>query len=157
MNANILATILCCALAIWAPANAQPWRSSGLPDPVEFGSRIEMGDLARAREWLERGLDPNFTADRIGTGLMIAAWEGNLALMELFVAKGADVNRANAVGEEALMHAAWRGNLDAVKWLLERGAKINRDPKQWTALHYAAFSGHEEESEAENRSGGIVH
>ncbi len=144
MSVNILATIFCMALAICTPAEAQFWRSSGLPDPVEFGVRVEMGDIAQARAWLDRGLDPDFIGDRIGTGLMIAAWEGNLPLMELFVSRGADVNKVNNLGEQAIMHAAWKGRLDAVQWLLGRGAKINREPRQWTALHYAAFSGHAE-------------
>lgn len=146
-RANILATIAWLAIVVsttCTPAHAQFWRSSGLPDKVEFGVRIEMGDIAQARSWLDQGLDPNFIGDRIGTGLMIAAWEGNIPLMELFVSRGADLNKVNAVGETAIMHAAWRGRMDAVKWLLARGAKLNREPRQWTALHYAAFSGHTE-------------
>lgn len=147
MPVNILATILALTLAfLCTPAGAQfqLFRSTGLPDAVEFGSRIENGDLDAARGWLERGLDPNFTGDRVGTGLMIAAWQGNLAMMELFVSKGADVNRTNDLGEQALMHAAWRGQVEAVQWLLARGATINRGAKQWSALHYAAFSGKDE-------------
>jgi hypothetical protein len=140
VSATILATICGLALAAISPVQAQFWRPS-LPDPVEFGVRIEMGDISQARAWLEQGLDPDFIGDRIGTGLMIAAWEGNLPLMELFVAKGADVNKVNKLGEQALMHAAWKGRKEAVDWLLERGAKLNREPRQWTALHYAAFSG----------------
>ena len=113
-----------------------------LPDPVQFGVRIEMGDIAQAREWLDRGLDPDFIGDRIGTGLMIAAWEGNLPMMQLFVSRGADVNKSNVLGEQAVMHAAWRGKLEAMNWLLQRGARINSGPRQWSALHYAAFAGH---------------
>jgi len=143
-STNILATILGLTLAICTPAHAQFWRSTGLPDPVEFGVRIEMGDIGQARAWLDRGLDPDFIGDRIGTGLMIGAWEGNLPMMELFVAKGADVNKLNAIGEQAIMHAAWKGRVEAVKWLLAHGAKINREPRQWTALHYAAFAGQSE-------------
>lgn len=142
--ANILATIVALTVSLAAtPAAAQFWRP-GLPDAAQFGARIELGDLAQAREWLDRGLDPEFVADRIGTGLMIAAWQGNLPMMELFMTRGADLNTVNALGEDAIMHAAWRGKLDAVKWLLERGAKLNREGKQWSALHYAAFSGQEE-------------
>jgi len=124
--------------ALAPPARAQ------LPDPVRFGVRMEVGDIAQAREWLDAGLEPDFLADRIGTGLMIAAWEGNIPLMELFVARGADVNKTNATGEPALLHAAWRGHLNAVKWLLEHGAQVNRGPLQWTALHYAVFAGRDE-------------
>ena len=133
----LLAAVLV-ILALAQPALAQ------LPDPVRFRVRVELGDVAQAREWLDAGLPPDFLADRIGTGLMIAAWENKLALMELFVARGADVNKTNAIGEQALMHAAWRGNLDAVKWLLAHGAQVNREPLQWTALHYAVFAGRDE-------------
>ena len=135
---RLLLTSVVAALALAQPVRAQ------LPDPVRFGVSMELGDIARAREWLEAGLAPDFLADRIGTGLMIAAWEGNIPLMELFVAHGADVNKTNASGEPALLHAAWRGHLDAVKWLLAHGAQINRKPLQWTALHYAVFAGHDE-------------
>ncbi len=131
----LLATVV---LALAQPALAQ------LPDPVRFRVRVELGDATQVREWLEAGLPPDFLADRIGTGLMVAAWEGNIALMELFVARGTDVNKTNAIGEQALMHAAWRGNLDAVKWLLAHGAQVNREPLQWTALHYAVFAGRDE-------------
>lgn len=145
LSANILAIVgLILALVNFTTAHAQFWRSTSLPDPVEFGVRIEMGDIGRAREWLDRGLDPDFIGDRIGTGLMIAAWEGNLPLMELFVSRGADLNKVNNKGETALMHAAWKGRMEAVQWLLGRGAKINREPRQWTALHYAVFSGQSE-------------
>lgn len=115
-----------------------------LPDPVRFGSAIEAGDLRAARGWLDAGLPPDYLADRIGTGLMIAAWEGNLPMMELFVSRGANVNAMNAHGEQALLHAAWRGRTDAVRWLLDRGAEINRSGFAWSALHYAVFAGHEE-------------
>ena len=149
--AFILATIAALAAAVHAaPAHAQtqlPFqlvRSNALPDAVEFGSRIENNDLEAAKDWLDRGLDPDFVGDRIGTGLMIAAWQGSVPMMELFAAKGADINRMNALGEQALMHAAWRGNLEAVQWLMGKGATLNRSNKQWTALHYASFSGKDE-------------
>ena len=112
-----------------------------LPDATRFGARMELGDIGQAKQWLDAGLDPNFVADRIGTGLMIGAWTGNIALMELFAARGADIHRANGLGETALMHAVWKGQLDAVKWLIARGAGVNREGAAWTALHYAAFAG----------------
>jgi hypothetical protein len=115
-----------------------------LPDAITFGVSVEQGDIATVSEWLDAGLDPNFEGDRIGTGLMIAAWGGDLAMMELFVKRGADVNRANRFNEQALMHAVWTGQRAAAAWLLERGARINRDGNEWSALHYAAYAGHEE-------------
>lgn len=117
---------------------------SGPPDAARFGARMELGDISSARTWLDAGLDPDFFADRIGTGLMIAAATGNIPLMQLFVERGANPNKTNAADEQALMHAAWRGQLEAVKWLLANGARINREPMKWTALHYAVFAGHEQ-------------
>jgi hypothetical protein len=130
---------LCVVLLAGLPAAAL----AALPDPVRFGIAVENGDVRAARNWLDEGLPPDFRADRIGTGLMIAAWEGNLEMMELFVSRGANVNRANAHEETALMLAAWRGQLEAVKWLLDRGARLDRPGLAWSALHYAVFNGHE--------------
>ncbi|MDR2164431.1 MAG: ankyrin repeat domain-containing protein [Zoogloeaceae bacterium] len=112
------------------------------PDPVRFGNVIEMGDVAQVERWLDQGLDPDYRANRIGTGLMIAAWEGNLPMLALFFERGADVNRVNQSGEQALLLAAWKGHRNVVDWLLARGAALNRPAGQWSALHYAAFSGH---------------
>lgn len=120
------------------------FRAAYPPDPARFGVTVERGDVETVRGWLDRGLDPDLLADRIGTGLMIAAWEGNLPMMALFVERGADVNAVNRKDETALMLAAWKGQLAAVRWLLERGARINRAGLKWSALHYAAFNGHDE-------------
>ena len=139
MSWHSISTLLALLVAA-GPALAQ--ERVALPDPTTFGARIEAGDYSSARGWLDAGLDPDFIGDRIGTGLMIAAWEGNLPLMQLFVAHRASVNKLNSRGESALMHAAWRGKVDAVKWLLAQGAAVNSAPGSWSALHYAAFAGH---------------
>lgn len=136
IRAGLGAAILTALVAAPAAVRAE------LPDPIRFGVAIESGDLHRAAAWLDQGLDPDFVANRIGTGLMIAAWEGNIPMMELFVSRGADINRANRLQEQALMHAAWKGRLEAVRWLLDRGARIDRDGRKWSALHYAVFAGH---------------
>lgn len=117
------------------------------PDPVAFSVSMELGDVRQAEKWLDAGMAPDFMGSRVGTGLMIGAWEGKPDLMRLFVERGADINKLNANGESAIALAAWRGNLDAVKWLLERGAKINAPRRQWSALHYAVFAGHAEMAE----------
>lgn len=135
-------TSLLSALVVSVLADGQAW--AALPDPVNFGVTLEVGDVAKARQWLDEGLPPNFVGDRIGTGLMIGAWEGNIPLMELFVQRGADVNFVAPSGEQALQMAAWKGQLEAVKWLLAHGASVNRNGRGWSALHYAVFAGQEE-------------
>lgn len=127
-----------CAAAL-QPAAAAPEVS-----PVTFGVAIERGDIDLARRWLDAGLPVDFVGDRVGTGLMIAAWEGNLPMMELFVQRGARLDAVNKNGEQALQLAAYKGNLDAVKWLLDRGAPLEQRGNAWGALHYAAFNGHRE-------------
>ena len=114
-----------------------------LPDAARFGVSMEIGDTGAAQRWLDEGLDPDFLADRVGTGMMLGAWEGNIALMELFLQHGANINALNRQGEQALQLAAWKGNIEAVKWLLDHGASINRNGAAWSALHYAAFAGQE--------------
>ncbi|MDZ4254261.1 MAG: ankyrin repeat domain-containing protein [Sulfuritalea sp.] len=121
-----------------------PLHAATLPDAARFSIALESGDLSAAREWLDAGLAPDFEGRAIGSGLMIAAWEGNIPMMELFVSRGADINKVNAIGEQALQHAAWKGHLPAVRWLVDRGASVNRPGKEWAALHYAVFAGHAE-------------
>lgn len=127
-----------CAAAL-QPAAAAPDVS-----PVTFGVAIERGDIDLARRWLDAGLPVNFVGDRVGTGLMIAAWEGNLPMMELFAQRGARLDAVNKNGEQALQLAAYKGNLEAVKWLLDHGAPLERRGNEWGALHYAVFNGHRE-------------
>jgi len=126
------------ALSMMTPLGAH----AELPDPVRFAVVIEAGDLTTVKGWLDEGLDPEFNADRVGTGLMLAAWEGNIDMMALFVSHGANINAMNAVREQPLMHAAWKGHRDAVRWLLDHGAQVNRGGLEWSALHYAVFAGH---------------
>lgn len=143
-TSELLATGLALFIALLAAPGQGHAAAFTPPDPATYGVRLEAGDVARAREWLDAGLDPDTIADRIGTGLMIGAWTGDLEMMKLFLARGADVNKANALGEQALMHAAWRGNLAAVDLLLASGARVNQSPMRWSALHYAVFAGHRE-------------
>jgi len=113
-----------------------------LPDPVTFSVRMEAGDIGQAQAWLEAGLHPDFQGSRIGSGLMIGAWEGNRELMRLFLARGANINGVNANGETPLALAAWKGHQEEVRWLLSQGARLDSPPGRWSALHYAVFAGH---------------
>ncbi|MCL2022472.1 MAG: ankyrin repeat domain-containing protein [Betaproteobacteria bacterium] len=126
---------------LWQKLGWVPGVDSTLPEPARFGVEMELGNMAQAKAWLENGLPPDFMADRIGSGLMIGAWEGNVPIMMLFHSFGADVNLENEAGEQALLLAVWKGHSAAVEWLLQHGASLNRPPGKWSALHYAAFSG----------------
>ena len=133
---NKLKRLVSLCLLVAASAFAAP------PDPVTFGVVVEQGDRRTVKKWLEEGLPADYVADRLGTGLMIAAWTGDIEMMELFASHGANPRRVNKNGEQAVQLAAWNGHTKAVRWLLERGAVLNREDKNWDALHYAVFNGH---------------
>ncbi len=116
---------------------------AALPDPVAFGWAVERGDAQKIKAWLDEGLDPDFQTTQLGSGMMIAAWYGNIEMMKLFLERGANPRRANRNGEQALQLAAWNGHMEAVKWLLDNGAALNREGNYWGALHYATFNGHQ--------------
>ena len=143
-GSRVVAMIIGLSL-VW-PVHAQFWSRdpAALPTPTAFVNNIELGDLAQAQAWLDAGLPADFMGSRIGSGLMIGAWEGNIEMMRLFISRGANINRLNGNGETAIILAAWRGQLEAVKWLVARGARINAPPRQWSPLHYAVFAGHRE-------------
>jgi len=115
---------------------------AALPDPVEFGWAVESNNISKIKAWLDEGLDPEFQSNQFGSGLMTAAWHGNIPMMALFIERGANPRRANKNGEQPLQLAAWNGHMEAVKWLLEHGAALNREGNYWGALHYAVFNGH---------------
>ena len=111
------------------------------PSPAAFANALELGDIKQAEKWLNEGLPVDFEGSRIGTGLHFAAWEGNIPLIQLYLARGADVNLLNRHKETPLALAAWRGQKKAMEFLIENGAAINTAPYSWSPLHYAVFSG----------------
>src|SRR3954466_2166716 len=116
--------------------------AADLPDEVLFGVRVEQGDVSTVGDWLAARLNPNFENEHIGSGLMIAAWRGDIPMMTLFMKHGADVNFENRFHEQALMLAVWQGQREAAGWLVLNGARVNREGNEWSALHYATFGGH---------------
>ncbi len=133
-SARVLVFVLCLfAGTAWA----------ALPDAIAFAWAIERGDTQKVKAWLDEGLDPEFQTGQLGSGMMNAAWYGNIEIMNLFLERGANPRRANRNGEQALQLAAWNGHIEAVKWLLDHGAALNREGNYWGALHYATFNGHQ--------------
>jgi uncharacterized protein len=91
---------------------------------------------------VRRGMDTN-TSDRSGTTLlMLAAGNGNEALIEFLLTNGANTLKQNNYGDTAVGIAALRGRLNVVRRLVEAGAAIHS--QGWTPLHYAAFTGQKE-------------
>jgi len=139
---------------------------SGLLDAAENGN------LEAVQKHLAAGMDFELKcAGCGGTALLHAAFGGHKEIVELLIAKGADVNAKNdsgrtslnwadkeiadllrkhggKTGEEldiSIHEAAWKGNIEAVKQHIADGADVNeKDDSEWTPLHNAAEKGHKE-------------
>lgn len=76
------------------------------------------------------------------TALIVAAKFDHVALIELLLTHGANVDEADAEGVTALSWACFRGHAKAFECLLSRSANVNlRDKNHRTALHFAAIGG----------------
>jgi ankyrin repeat protein len=94
-------------------------------------SSVEMTRLL-----LDKGADPNHATL---SGVTPILYTRDAAVVELLVARGADVRARSKIGETALMDAAARGDLAAARLLLARGAEVNAaDHRGYTPLLFAA-------------------
>ncbi|XP_011172017.2 transient receptor potential channel pyrexia-like [Solenopsis invicta] len=89
---------------------------------------IEKGKFDNASEILKCD-DENKYVGPLGvlqiTALQMAAWQGNINLLNQLLKKGANINSKDKIGRCALYYAAYRGKADVTKWLLEHGAHID--------------------------------
>jgi RNA polymerase sigma-70 factor (ECF subfamily) len=70
------------------------------------------------------------TGDAVSDAFYIACRNGELAIAQLLLANGADINAKGYFGATGLHWAAHNGHGDVVRWLLDRGADPNgRDSK----------------------------
>lgn len=99
-------------------------------------------DLDLAKALLQAGANVNVTT-RIGeiTPLVMAARNGNAAIIETLLKAGADAGSATSTGATVLMAAAVSGRAEAVKVLLDNGADPNakETANGQTALMFAAW------------------
>jgi ankyrin repeat protein len=85
---------------------------------------------------LDKGADPNHATK---SGVTPILFTRDAAVVELLIARGADVRARSKVGETALMDVATRGDEAAAKLLLAKGADVNaKDHRGYTALMFAA-------------------
>ena len=79
------------------------------------------------------------------TPLSLACQNGNTAMVELLLERGADPNTVTRGGETVLMTAARTGKPGPVKALIARGARVDaKERRGQTALMWAAAEGHAE-------------
>ena len=88
---------------------------------------VRRGDVSRLETILSRGvtqlvnlLHPIYA----NSPLIVAAVEGNAAVVDLLLSRGADPDLNDTEGRTAVMHAASYGHVDCVTKLIEAGASV---------------------------------
>lgn len=86
----------------------------------------------------------NGSAEDVNDDLLSAAFKGRTETVKALLAKGADPNAKDDIGQSALIGAARNGHSDTVSVLLAAGANANDrlHSTGWTALTLAAGKGH---------------
>jgi ankyrin repeat protein len=110
-------------LELGADANLRfPWLHHGVRRPVLWGATRSTRVLALAEVLLRAGADPDD-----GVTLPLAAAAGDLPLLDLLLAHGADVDQPWATDGSATLYAIlhWSATPDGVRWLLDHGADPN--------------------------------
>lgn len=98
------------------------------PDPELVQIAVELFDAARAGsvDRLAAALDAGVPVDLVDADgnsyLMLAAYHGHLEATELLIARGADVNRLNGIGQSPLAGAVFKKVPAIVDVLVEAGA-----------------------------------
>jgi len=113
-------------------------------DDYPLHSALYMKDEAKARSLIEGGADVSRRTSQGTTPLSRAVGVGFKDIIELLIAKGADVNAKDNWNWTPL-HSAVYGHKDIVELLITEGANVNaRDGGSRTPLFYAKDQGNNE-------------
>ena len=84
------------------------------------------GDVEAIRLLLQYGAEPDFgnPVDKKQTALMVAAAAGNLPAVVQLVVGGADLDRADEMGQMPLNYAFSHGQQHVVEWMQSKGATL---------------------------------
>jgi hypothetical protein len=142
--------------------DAGPWtdaeRGARLPETIFVA--VKSGDFKGVQSFVEARGGRGYSVGTLGykyraTPLHWAAWQGKVAVVDLLIARRANVNAKDIVGQTPLHYAAWRGNTAAAARLLRAGAKANaRDHYGITPYRLAVLASRFETMKVLAKAGG---
>lgn len=114
------------------------------PEIEKFLRGAKSQDLNGCQQQLEENPTLLNAAEAGGyTALHFAAFNGDLALIQLLLSKNAELNVQNFDGNTPLVMAVKGHQLKAIRLLVEGGADVNKSTEQGsTAIHHAASMGY---------------
>ena len=138
---SIIITILCVAIGLYLWSILKP----DLPDsPVlrKFILAININDIAVVKDIIAKNPSICNSKGKMGEiSLHYAAFKGNKEMINLLIAKGADVNAKENDFKTPFHLAAFASDPEIAKLLISKGALINaKDKDGKTALYYARKS-----------------
>lgn len=109
---------------------------------------ILLGDVEAARRIIDEDPSIDINGESLfvmyDTFLMLAAHVGPVAMVDLLLDKGAEIEGTDDIGATALMFAAEMGRVEIINRLVDRGADVNSGWPCDTALHRASENRHTE-------------
>jgi len=112
-------------------------------DEEELFEAVKQGNIDKAKELLDKGINVNVRGDYSWTPLHLAARNKHVDLTKFLLEYGADINARSISGRTPLYYAVWNRYTDIVKLLLNHGANVDvRDNEGWTSLHLAVYYGY---------------
>lgn len=123
-----------------------------------LGAAAQKGHPSSIRTLLDLGVACNQTAGPLRTSaLYIASAEGQVAVIDLLISRGANVDHARSDGATAASVAAQEGNVEALSRLLIQGASANTSNREGvTPMYLAAQNGHASSLQSLIANGGAV-
>lgn len=99
------------------------------PELVEIGHACfdfaRTGDAVRLRAYVEQGVPVDLTDAQGNTLMMLAAYHGQVKVVEDLIALRADVDRLNDRGQSPIAGAIFKGEDDVVRALIRAGADLD--------------------------------
>jgi ankyrin repeat protein len=118
----------------------------------KYGSALQAAAVNNRKHTVEfllkHGANVNISGGEFGSAIAGAASNGTAsnseAIIQLLIAGGADISKADDHGRRSLYFAAQNGAVNVVELLLERKAEVRSTTTSGqTALHVASHDGHE--------------